>query len=117
MPVVGFLHFGLSREFAYQVPLFQRGLAQQGYVEGRNVATEVRWAEGQYERLPALAADLVGRKVDVIFAAGSPSAMAAAAPQRRGNRAGSRHPPLSLAAQRQDRPLNRQRSALGRTSR
>ena len=77
MPVIGFLHFGSPGPFAYQVAAFRRGLSQTGYVEGQNVAIETRWAEGHYDRLPALAADLVGRKVDVIVASGLPSASAA----------------------------------------
>jgi putative ABC transport system substrate-binding protein len=77
MPVIGFLHFGSPGPFAYQVAAFRQGLNQTGYVEGQDVAIETRWAEGRYDRLPALAADLVGRKVDLIVAEGPPSASAA----------------------------------------
>ena len=77
MPVIGFLHFASPSSFVYQKAAFHQGLRETGYVEGQNVAIEYRWAEGHYDRLPAVAADLVGRKVDVIAAAGHPAASAA----------------------------------------
>ena len=77
MPVVGYLHFASPGPFAYQVDTFRQGLAENGYVDGKNVVVETRWAEGQLERLPALAADLAAAKVDVIAALGPPAAKAA----------------------------------------
>ena len=78
MPVVGFLSTALAGPSAHLVAGFLRGLQEAGFVEGRNAAVEYRWAEGEYERLPALAADLVRRQVAVIVTVGGePSAAAA----------------------------------------
>ena len=71
MPVVGFLHPGASEIGARDVAAFRKGLQESGYVEGQNVAVEYHWLEGQYDRLPALMADLVRRPVTVIAIPGS----------------------------------------------
>jgi putative ABC transport system substrate-binding protein len=77
MPVVGYLHFGSPGPFAYQIAAVKQGLAETGYVDGQNVAIETWWAEGVIDRLPALAAEMVSRRVDVIIAGGPPAARAA----------------------------------------
>src|SRR5262245_21617386 len=69
-PVIGFLSSGSLGPLVALVAAFRKGLGQVGYVEGQNVTIEYRFAEGRYERLPALAADLAGRQVAVIVAVG-----------------------------------------------
>lgn len=78
MPVVGFLCTASPTPWSRRVAAFRTGLGEIGYAEGRNVAIEFRWAEGQYDRLPAMAADLVRRQVSVIAATGGTVAVLAA---------------------------------------
>src|SRR5262245_28710255 len=79
MPVVGFLHSASASSNAHLVDAFRRGLAEAGYVEGHNMTIEYRWAEGHYDRLAGLAADLVRRPAAVILGGAPPAARAAKA--------------------------------------
>jgi putative tryptophan/tyrosine transport system substrate-binding protein len=77
MPVVGFLNAAIADHYKKFTNEFRRGLREMGFVEGQNVVVEYRWAEGHYERLPDLAADLISRRVAVIAATSTPAALAA----------------------------------------
>ena len=77
IPVIGFLNSGTADGFVPQVAAYRRGLAEAGFTEGKNVTIAFRWANGRYDRLSELAADLVGRQVAVIAAGGPPAARAA----------------------------------------
>jgi ABC-type uncharacterized transport system substrate-binding protein len=79
MPVIGFLNGASSEGYKPMATSFRQGLKEAGYVEGHNVAIEFSWAEGQYDRLPGMAADLVRRRVAVIVTGGTPGAFAAKA--------------------------------------
>jgi len=76
-PVVGFVNAAAQQDYKRQLAAFLKGLAESGYVEGRNVAIEYRWAEGRIDRLPTMMADLIRRQVAVIAATSTPAAIAA----------------------------------------
>jgi putative ABC transport system substrate-binding protein len=78
MPVIGVLHGVAAAQWTDRMTGFHKGLGEAGFLEGRNVAIEYRWAEGQFDRLPAMAANLIGRKVTVILAGASDVAIKAA---------------------------------------
>ena len=77
MPVIGFLGGADPIGLAPQIEALRLGLRDYGYIEGQNITVEYRWAEGRYDRLPALAADLVRRRVAIIVTQGTPAAFAA----------------------------------------
>ena len=83
MPLIGYLNGTSPGPAAPFVAAFRHGLSETGYVEGQSVAIDYRWAEGDYDRLPAMAADLVGRKVDLIAASDGPASALAAKVQPR----------------------------------
>jgi len=79
MPVIGFLHFSSPQNYGLQIAAFLKGLGETGFVDGQNVKIEYRWAEGHADRLPAMVAALVEKKVAVIAATSTPAALAAKA--------------------------------------
>jgi putative ABC transport system substrate-binding protein len=82
LPVIGFLNGGFAERYTTERAAFLSGLNETGFVDGRNVTIEYRWAEGQTDRLPILANDLVHRQVEAIAATSTPAALAAKAATR-----------------------------------
>src|SRR5262245_42210265 len=78
VPVIGFLHSASAWECSYLAAAFRQGLGDAGFAEGRNVLIEYRWAEGHYDRLPTLAAELIARRVAVLAATGGVASVMAA---------------------------------------
>src|SRR5271165_5142517 len=107
MPVIGFLGVGSPGPFAPYVAAFHQGLNETGFVEGKDLAIEYRWADGHYDRLSALAADLVGRNVDVIAtsAAGALAAKNATSTRSRSSA------PSSIWSRLASSPVSRGRAA------
>src|SRR5262245_14627289 len=79
IPVIGFINAASAQNYTRQLAAFLKGLSETGYVDGRNVTIEYRWAEGHNDRLPSMAADLVRHQVTVIAATTTPAAIAAKA--------------------------------------
>jgi putative ABC transport system substrate-binding protein len=79
LPVVGFANSGSVQTLALMAAAYRKGLEEVGFVEGKNVLIESRWADGQYDRLPGFISDLIKSKVAVIMAGGPPAALAAKA--------------------------------------
>src|SRR5271167_4699492 len=79
IPVIGYLESASQGQFADLIPAFRKGLSETGYIDGQNVRIEYRWAEGQYDRLPTLAAELVRGHATLIFTTALISAQAAKA--------------------------------------
>jgi putative ABC transport system substrate-binding protein len=86
LPVVGFVHGGAAHAFPGRIAAFRVGLGEAGYTEGQNVAIEYHWLESRFERLPAVMADLVRRRVAVIATPGSTPAASPRRLQRRASR-------------------------------
>jgi hypothetical protein len=111
LPVIGSLYGVSAAEWAEPMGGFRRGLNEQGFVEGRNVTIEYRWAEGQFDRMPAMVADLVSRKVAVILVGGNLDGVRAAIARdpNHSNRFYNRFRSCSYRARREPQPSGRQR--------
>ena len=119
IPTIGWLDFGSPESAREAIPAFQQGLAETGYVDGRNVAVEYRWAEFHDDRLPTLAADLVGRHVVVIATTGGPApalAAKAAAPTLGRGRSGRQPRSAGRQPDGHQHPLHRTGAKAARTA-